>query len=121
MKLLTILFIFNAALLLIHEIESAYEKEWQILNLPFGINGFLIIHIPIILVLFYGALEIDKQSYAGLVLGIITGAGGIIPFLVHKILVRRKDHFNSLISNVIIYLNIILGILIIILSSRILY
>ena len=52
MKILTLLYILNATLLLLHEIESAYEKEWEILNLPGRITGFLLLHIPIILILF---------------------------------------------------------------------
>jgi hypothetical protein len=125
MKLLTILFAVNATLLLLHEIESAYEKEWEIFKLQVkskkkeeaaAITGFLIFHIPIILLFFYGLLEIDKQSFAGLILGIITGVGGLIPFLVHKIAIKREDRFNLAISNVVIYLNIIFGIALIILS-----
>jgi hypothetical protein len=36
------LYILNSTLLLIHEIESACEKEWEILKLPGKISGFLI-------------------------------------------------------------------------------
>lgn len=96
-------------MLLLHEIESSYEKEWEILGLPGRITGFLLLHIPIIILLFYGALEIEKRTQVGLIIGIISGIGGIIPFLVHKIIVRHKDRFNLLISNVLIYANIITG------------
>lgn len=34
MKAITLLYIVNATLLVLHEIESAYEKEWDILKLP---------------------------------------------------------------------------------------
>lgn len=110
MKLITALYIINAALLLLHEIESGYEKEWEILKLPGKITGFLLMHVPIILLLFYGALEIDKQTVSGLILGIITGMGGLIPFAVHKVIVKRNGYFNLVISNTIIYLNILTGI-----------
>ena len=120
MKLLTIFYILNATLLLLHEIESAYEKEWEILKIPGRITFFLILHIPIILILFYGLLEIEKLSPIGLWLGVITGIGGMIPFLVHKIFVKRKESFNLPISNIIIYLNIITGIVTIILSAGLL-
>lgn len=110
MRLITVLYIINATLLLLHEIESGFEREWEILKLPGKITGFLVMHIPIIFLLFYGALEIDKQTLSGLTLGIITGIGGLIPFVVHKIIVNRKEHFNLIISNVIIYLNILVGI-----------
>ena len=63
-------------------------------------------------------LEIEKQSAQGLRLGIIMGIAGIIPFLVHKIFVRREDCFNLLISNILIYLNIVTGIGTIVLSAR---
>lgn len=107
--MLTSIYILNATLLLLHEIESSYEKEWEILKLPGKISGFLIMHVPIILILFYGAIELEKVSTAGLTIGIITGIGGVIPFLVHKIFINRAEHFKLLISNIIIYLNIITG------------
>jgi hypothetical protein len=109
MKLITMLYILNATLLLLHEIESAYEQEWDILKLPGKITGFLILHIPIIILLFYGLIEIEKQSTIGLIVGIITGIGGIIPFIVHKIIVKKTENFNLMISNIIIYLNILSG------------
>ena len=111
MKIITTVYILNSTLLLLHEIESAYEKEWEILKLPGKISGFLILHIPIILVIFYGLIEIERLSMIGLILGIILGVGGIIPFLVHKVVVKRKGHFNRLISNAVIYLNVLLGVL----------
>jgi len=118
MNALIILYILNATLLLLHEIESAYEKEWEILKLPGKITGFLLMHIPIILLLFWGLLEIYKQTTIGMVIGIITGIGGLIPFVVHKLLVKSDRHFNQLISNIIIFLNIITGIGAILLSIK---
>ena len=120
MNTVTILFALNALLLLLHEIESAYEKEWGILKLPGGITGFLLMHIPIILLLFWGLLEIEKGSTAGAVLGIIFGIGGVIPFLVHELLVKKPDRFNLLISKLIIYSNIVTGIVTAVLSISLL-
>jgi len=68
--------------------------------------------------LFYGALEIEKSTKIGSIIGIIAGIGGLIPFLVHKVIVRRKDKFNLYISNVVIYFNILVGIITVILSVR---
>jgi|GEM_PF-312549 len=107
---LILCYILNATLLLLHEIESAYEKEWEILKLPGKITGFLLLHIPVILLFFWGLIEIYKQTSAGMIVGIIAGIGGLIPFVVHKILVKRDKHFNRMISNVIMILNIITGI-----------
>ena len=118
MELLTFVYILNASLLLLHEIESAYEKEWEILNLPGRITGFLLLHIPILFILFYGLIEIEKQTKFGMIIGLIIGIGGVIPFAVHKIIVRRKEHFNKPISNILIYSNIITGVGTIILCMR---
>ncbi len=120
MKIIALFYILNATLLILHEIESAFEKEWEILKLPGKITGFLILHIPIIFLFFYGLLEIEKQTQTGLIIGIITGISGLIPFLVHKVSIKRKEHFNLFISNLIIYLNIPTGITIIVLSARLL-
>ncbi len=120
MKTMSLLYIVNATLLLLHEIESAYEKEWEILKLPGKLTGFLLLHIPIIILLFYGLIEIERNSTAGFIFGIITGIGGVIPFMVHKIIARTANNFNLLISNIIIYLNIISGVGLLFLSARLL-
>lgn len=65
MKAVTLVYVVNATLLLLHEIESAYEKEWEILKLPGKITGFLLLHIPIIMILFYSVIEIEKSSTIG--------------------------------------------------------
>lgn len=109
MNTLIILYILNATLLLLHEIESAYEKEWEILKLPGKITGFLLMHIPIIFLLFFGLIEIYKQTSTGMIIGIISGVGGLIPFIVHKLLIKKDESFNKKISNMIIFLNIFTG------------
>ena len=115
-NILTLFYILNATLLILHEIESGYEREWEILNLPGKITSFLILHVPIIFILFYGLLEVDQLSNIGFIMGLITGLGGIIPFLVHKIIIKREESFNLLISNIIIYSNILTGITLVIYS-----
>jgi hypothetical protein len=118
MKDITLLYIVNATLLLLHEIESAHEKEWEILKLPGKITGFLLLHIPIIFFIFYGLIEIDKSSNIGFLCGIILGIGGVIPSVVHKVIFKTPDKFNFPISNVIIYLNILSGISLLFLSAK---
>jgi hypothetical protein len=116
MSIISLFYILNATLLLLHEIESAFEKEWKILKLPGKITGFLILHVPIIILLFYGLLEIEKQTRTGFIIGIIVGISGSVPFLVHKVLIKRENHFNLFISNIIICLNIPVGITVSLLS-----
>jgi hypothetical protein len=104
------IYVINATLLFLHEMESAYVKEWEILKLPGKITGFLLLHVPVVLVLFWGALEIEKKTTTGAIIGLIAGIGGLLPFAVHKLLIKKKGYFESATSNAIIYLNILAGI-----------
>ena len=45
-QLLFWLYIVNLTLLILHEMDSAYWKEWQLFHLPGGVGGFLLIHLP---------------------------------------------------------------------------
>ena len=116
MDMILLLYVVNATLLLLHEIESAYEKDWEILRLPGGISGFLLMHIPIIIFLFYGLIEIQKHSIAGGIIAIVIGVGGTLPLIVHKLIVRKKKKFNRLTSNLILYLNALFGVVLSVLS-----
>jgi hypothetical protein len=42
--LLTWIYLVNATLLIVHEIDSAYWKEWELFKLPGGAGGFVILH-----------------------------------------------------------------------------
>lgn len=103
------IYILNATLLLLHEIESAYEKEWEILRLPGRISGFVLMHVPIILLFFYGLLALQAGTRAGMLIALVCGLGGMVPVLVHKVFVRRPDRFNRPLSDVLIYANLLSG------------
>jgi len=98
-------YILNVTLLLLHEIESSYEREWEILKIPGKTTGFLLLNIPIIFIFFYGLYCIIKYPQIKLFISIIIGTSGFIPFLIHKI-----------ISNIIIIGNIFSGVVLIILG-----
>lgn len=108
------LYILNATLLILHEIESGYEKEWEILKLPVKLTGFLLLHVPILFLFFYGLIEVYKETTAGTVVAFISGTGGLIPFFVHKVFVKKKGAFDKPISNALIYINLLTGICIIV-------
>jgi hypothetical protein len=114
--MLIFFYILSVTLLILHEIESGYEKEWEILKLPVKITGFLILHIPIIFILFYGLYSIIQYPQTKVIIAIIIGVAGFIPFLVHKIIFNKKEYFNKSVSNIIIYGNIISGTALIVLG-----
>jgi hypothetical protein len=94
-------YILNVSFLILHEIESGYEKEREILKLPGKITGFLLLHIPILFMIFYGFYCIVTFPQTRGLVSIIVGITGFIPFLVHKVFVNKKEYFNKIISNII--------------------
>ncbi len=119
MSCLAWLYILNATLLLLHEIDSADAKEWEILHLPGRITGFLLLHVPIVFLLFVGAIGVAEQAWWGTYLATLIGIGGTVPFLVHKVFARKQGYFDSIISSSIIVLNLLAGLAVVIVAAGI--
>jgi len=89
----------NAILLIVHEIDSAYWKEWELFKLPGEITGFLIIHFPLIGAILFGLIAITQWYIVGLVFSFILCAGGLFAFTIHTYFLKKgKEEFNSPIS-----------------------
>jgi len=97
------LYLINATLLIVHEIDSAYWKEWKLFKLPGGVNGFLIIHIPIVMIVLYGLILVYRQLLAGLILSLVLSLSGIFAFCIHRYFIRKGyQEFATWISQVIL-------------------
>jgi hypothetical protein len=104
-KILFWLYLTNAILLITHEIDSAFWKEWELFKLPGGIGGFLIMHFPLLFLILYGLVLVSQQSFLGLIISLILSAGGIFAFCIHTAFIRRGRHeFNTPISRFILTL-----------------
>jgi len=89
---LLIIYIINATLLIVHEIDSAYWQEWKLFRLPGGPALFLCLHIPLVLVVLLGLLLLAWGSTAGLVMSGILGLAGIFAFVIHMSFIARGRH-----------------------------
>lgn len=99
------LYLINAILLIIHEIDSAFWKEWELFKLPGGISGFLIMHFPLLFLILYGLVLVAAQSFPGLIISLVVSAGGIFAFCIHTAFIRKGRHeFNTPISRFILTL-----------------
>ena len=111
-KLLTLIYLINATLLIVHEIDSAYWEEWKLFGLPGGLQGFLLIHIPLIALFLYGLLEVNIRSLQGNIISMVVGFGGIFAFSIHTYFIRKgHDQFNTLTSKTLLYLILICSII----------
>lgn len=104
----------NATLLICHEIDSAYWKEWDFFAGLFGkppapegdrkgLAGFLVFHIPAVLALLYGLLETQKGSSLGNWISLGVCGCGLFTFCIHMYGFKRgRPEFRTSISVLII-------------------
>ena len=101
MDLLFWIYLINATILIIHEIDSAYWQEWKLIspNNGFGVNGFLALHFPMIIAILYGLIMVYENNFSGLIFSLILGSGGLFAFFFHYYHLRKgRPEFNSMIS-----------------------
>ena len=110
MNLISWLYLTNATLLMLHEVESAYWREWEILKLPGRIAGFLLMHVPILILLFAGMGAVARGSRFGLWCALVVGLAGVVPLLIHRFIVRVANRFNLRLSGFILWINAAAGV-----------
>ena len=89
MRTLFWLYLINSILLINHEIDSAYWKEWELFKLPGGITGFLIIHFPLLFFILYGLVLLHSGSVIGLIFSLLISGGGLFAFGIHSFFIRK--------------------------------
>jgi thiol:disulfide interchange protein len=87
--MLTRLYWINAALLSTHEVDSAYWREWNLFHLPGGLPGFLLLHVALFLLVFWGFDEVVRGRRRGLWFSLILAAFGIFATTVHGVFLLR--------------------------------
>ena len=80
-------------------IQNILWKEWELFRLPGGINMFLILHFPMLVVILYGLVLVYAQSYFGLLVSFVLSLGGIFAFSIHMYFIKKgKPEFKSSMS-----------------------
>ena len=93
------IYLVNSVLLINHEIDSAYWKEWDLFGLPGGIAGFLILHLPLLFLILYGLALVSQQSFVGLIFSLVLAIGGIFAFSIHMSFIKKgRNEFRTPIS-----------------------
>jgi hypothetical protein len=99
------LYLVNIVLLILHEMDSAYWKEWDLFRLPGGIGGFLLIHFPLYLAGLYGLVLVWQGTGAGMIFSLVIGAAGVAGFFIHQYFLRKgRPEFNTAASRTLLYL-----------------
>ncbi|MEW6262350.1 MAG: DUF6713 family protein [Thermodesulfobacteriota bacterium] len=105
-----ILYLFNGTLLIIHEMDSAYYKEWDLFGLPGGRPWFLLLHLPLILLILTGVLLVAARSIWGLAISLVMAGGGLTAFGLHTYFLRKgRPEFNNPTSKAILVGTLVLS------------
>lgn len=105
------IYLVNSVLLINHEIDSAYWKEWDLFKLPGGINGFLILHFPLIVFILYGLILVFQHTFAGLIFSLILSFAGIFAFTIHMVFIKKgRNEFKTPISLFILIATLLVSI-----------
>ena len=93
------LYLTNTVLLIVHEMDSVYWKEWDLFGLPGGITGFLLIHLPLLFLGLYGLVLVFQRTPAGLVFSLIISLAGLFGFGIHTFFIRKgRTEFTTPVS-----------------------
>ncbi len=121
MELLFWVYLSNTVIVIVHEMDSAYWKEWKLINpnKEEGIEWFLIIHIPLLFVVLYGLLLVYNQSFAGLIISLVVALAGIMGFFFHLYHLRKgRPEFNTIVSKSLIIAMLVLSVTQIVLTVK---
>lgn len=121
MDLLFWIFIVNAVILINHEIDSAYWQEWKLINpnVKNGINGFILMHFPMIFIILFGLVLVYEHRLSGYIISLVLAAGGLFAFFFHFYHLRKgKPEFNSVLSKALIVSTFMLSIIQIVLTIK---
>jgi hypothetical protein len=101
--LLLWLYLINSVLLIDHEIDSAYWKEWELFRLPGGITGFLLFHIPLLFIILYGMALVVRHSCWAYVFSLLLCLGGFFAVAAHGWFLKKgRPQFSNPISKFIL-------------------
>jgi hypothetical protein len=106
------LYLTNTVILIVHEIDSAYWKEWQMFRLPGGVAVFLLLHVPILTPVLYGLVLVDRGAPAGYVLSLALGLAGVMAFSIHTSFSRQgRVEFRTPVSRTILWFTLLLSLI----------
>lgn len=107
-----ILYLANSVFLICHEIDSAYWQEWNLFGVRGGINAFLVIHVPLVLLVLLGLLEVQRGTGAGYYFSVVLSLAGVVTFLIHRYFLRKgRREFTAFMSRFILAVILVISIL----------
>jgi hypothetical protein len=109
-EILLWIYVVNATLIIVHEIDSAYWKEWELFKLPGKVNFFLVLHIFLIFIILLGIVLFFRDVLWGLILSLILSLAGILAFSIHRWFINKgHTEFKTPVSQLILAATLIIS------------
>jgi hypothetical protein len=77
------IYVWNAALLGAHEVDSGYWREWELFRLPGGAGLFVALHVALFAILVWGYGEVVEGRRAGAWMSALLAASGLLAGVLH--------------------------------------
>ena len=85
------LYVLNLALAAGHQVVAADVREWGLLGLDIGIQGFTILTFLIVGFFAHGLVELARGKRAGLWYSMVLAGGGLVSTACHVLLLAGGD------------------------------
>jgi len=117
-SLLFWLYVANCSVLIIHQMDSAYWKEWNLFSFMISgkgeitdIRNFLLFNVPLVPLMLVGTLWLDGMTTRGLVMSTVVAGIGLFCFSFHLYhLQKGREEFNVMFSKVLIVSTLLLSV-----------
>lgn len=104
------LYLANAAVLLVHQMDAAYWHEWTLFGMPGGLAVYLLLNLPIALVVLAGYGAVVAHRPAAVPLSALLVLSGLFAGGFHAFHLARGDAaFRALVSLLLLAAAVILS------------
>jgi len=109
---ITKLYQINFALLITHEIDSAFWHEWNLFGIPGGIQIFLILNLILIIIFIIGMEKVIKQERNAKIFSYLLAVCGIFAFTIHTVFIfLGNPEFRSPVSIIVLVLIFVVSVI----------
>jgi hypothetical protein len=77
------LYIWTLTLLVAHQIDSAYWREWDLFGIPGGVQVFVLLNVPLALLFLYGLVRVAQAPRRGAPFALGLSLVGVGAFFIH--------------------------------------
>ena len=98
------LYLLNAAVLITHEIDSAYWREWEFFGIPGGIQGFLVLNLLLVIVVLYGFQALAMGRSSGIIFSWLLVTGGLFAVVIHTYFILKGSEAFRLPASLVLLL-----------------